>query len=174
MIEVRLPDDLTGKVCLDVGCYDGGTARRCLERGAAAAYAIDNREYRRYGDWGEPGWDLLGVRYAECDLFDWIIPADLVIASNVIYHIADPFEALAKLRWLTRWKLLLRTSFVGGDEEVEGPAGWIWYPGGMGHPTGTVPCRPSPGGLRASLRAAGFTEITEQGREGDHIVVECS
>lgn len=172
MNELRLPADLRGWSALDVGCYDGAHARVAAERGASPVTAIDCREYRRYGDWSDPAWDAPGVRFVEADLFDWTEPADLVVASNVIYHVDDPFAALIVLRRLTLRLLLLRTSFVGGDEEVAGRAGWTWYGDRMGHPSGTVPCRPSPGGLAASLKEAGFARVTEQSRHGDHISVE--
>jgi len=169
---IRLPEDLIGWSALDAGCYDGAHARACVVRGAAPVTAIDVREYRKYVDWPEPVWDIPGVRFVEADLLEWTEPADLVIASNVIYHIDDPFAALIVLRRLTLRTLLLRTSFVGGNEEKVGRDGWTWYPNRMGHPSGTVPCRPSPGGLVASLKEAGFTTVNEQSRDGDHLVVE--
>lgn len=170
MIGLRLPADCTGLSVLDVGCYDGGQAYLCAQRGAAPVTAIDAREYRLYKDWPDPPWDLPGVRFVEADLFDWDEPADLVICSNVIYHVKDWRAGLARLRALTRGTLYLRTSFVldGADD------GWKRYDDGMGHPNGTVWCRPTPDGLVRALRAAGFDRVEEQGRAGDHIVVECS
>jgi len=170
VIGLRLPADCTGLSVLDVGCYDGGQASLCAQRGAAPVTAIDSREYRLYKDWPDPAWDLPGVRFVEADLFDWTEPADLVICSNVIYHVRDPFAAIDRLRALTRWRLVLRTSFVADGAD----RGWKRYDDGMGHPNGTVWCRPTPAGLVAALHAGGFPTVEEQGRAGDHIVVECS
>lgn len=151
---------------LDLGGYDGKFARLALDRGAKSATVVDNKEWIQY-EWS-PFEPQPGVTYALSDIQDWQEPADLVICYNVLYHVKDPFSFLKHLRKLTRHVLVLCTSFV-----TKGVGGWHFYVEGLGHPNKTVWCRPTPEGLVQALHDAGFEQVTEVGRQGDHIVVRC-
>lgn len=164
-----IPSDLTGWTTLDIGGYDGAYTRDCLKRGAGRCTVVDNGEWRQYG-WINPGCPE-GARYVEADLFGWEEPADLVLFGNVLYHLRDPEAGLAHLRTLTRRLMVLWTSFAEHPNGTEEESGWRWYPDGSGHENGTVWCRPIRDGLPRSLRRAGFRDIQEVGRHGDHIVV---
>ncbi len=161
-----------GKHVLDVGGYSGEWAAEALRRGAKSATVVDNREWERYG-WDEPILADARIVQREGDLMTWTKPADIVLCSNVLYHLPDPVGGLERLRAITREPLVLRTSFEGEDEV--GDDGWRWYPDGMGHENGTVWARPSLSGLERALTQAGFAASERSGIDGanDQIVYVC-
>jgi hypothetical protein len=162
--EKAIPADCSGLVCLDLGGYDGGMAKVCQQRGALRALCVDNGQYDAYG-WHKPK-QYEGVEYFDSSLYDWHLPADLVVFSNVIYHQQNPWLALEKVRALTKGTLVLVTSFVPGDL-----AYWQVYEPYEGHPvSSTVSWRPTVPGLVKLMKNVGF-EAAEVGREGDHVVV---
>lgn len=129
---------------------------------------LDNRQYRKYG-WADPEIPA-EVEFHEMDFMDWHEPTDLVICYNVIYHVPEPNAALRHLRKLTRWMMLLCTSFV------EGHSGWKFYGDLEWHndpkTARTVYARPTLIGLISSLEMAGFTELRLLRVEGNHLVME--
>lgn len=151
---------LSGKTVLDVGGFDGAAAAAALAAGARYAECVDNGEWAEYG-WHRNADDPIraGVVFIAGDFLEVGDPADIVICSNVLYHMKDPVAGLKRLRELTKGHLLLRTNIVA-DEDA-GEDGFCWYENGSGHGNNTVWNRPSRAGLLRQLEQAGFTVLQE-------------
>ena len=130
-----LPDDLTGKTVLEVGSWKGKVCIYAVEHGAKEVVAIDAfprnaiiENANRYG-----------FTYVTCDIgsekFLHFHQYDIVICAGVLYHVADPFSTLSRLRHACKGSLYLETlayldtkavlKFL--DEEGFRPSAW-WAP----------------------------------------------
>lgn len=126
---IHLPEDLSGKAVLDVGCWDGFFSFICEKRGAKKVLATD------HFIWHEPwaGMDgfltvreILGsqVDYMDIDVFD-ITPEnvgywDIVLFLGVYYHLKNPCLALERLAKVTKSLLIVESMVIdtGLDEDV--------------------------------------------------------
>jgi tRNA (mo5U34)-methyltransferase len=99
---LNLPEDLTGKTVLDIGCWDGFYSFECERRGAKRVVATDVWESA-----GRAGFDLareeLGssVEPVEASIYD--LPEvlggerfDLVLFLGVLYHLRHPLLGIEK------------------------------------------------------------------------------
>jgi len=94
------------------------------------------------------------------DLFDWHEPADLVICSNVLYHVEDVHGFLRHLKELTKGTLILRTYYNLGDGDND----WTYYgPKRPVHPhpgtAATIFWRPTVRTLEKELHEIGFKNV---------------
>jgi hypothetical protein len=165
-----LPLDLTGKTAIDVGGYDGSISKLLLDRGAVRVRLIDNGEWINYG-WRVPKLPE-GITYIGCDVLEWQEPADVVVCGNVVYHVRDPWRFLWHLKTICHEQLILWTSFVEGDGPVWRVMDWSDQSNAT-VPDGYYPVywKPTVSGLFRLLARTGWTNLTEVGRSGDHIVV---
>ena len=161
------PSDLTGLTVLDVGGYDGKAARYCLDRGAEKATVVDSEQWRKYG-WNGPTREQ-GPTFVTMDILDWVEPADVVICSNVCYHVQNPWLFLAHLRELTIASLLLHTWIIEGDRDY-----WQIYTPGDGHKgSPTVVWRPMVPALGKLLVNVGFPDVAVLEQLGEHVSMLC-
>jgi tRNA (mo5U34)-methyltransferase len=98
-----IPDDLTGKRALDIGCWDGWFTFE-LERRGAEVVAIDRWDNPRFRDM----YEILGSRadYRQMNVYD-LDPAkigqfDIVLFLGVLYHLKHPLLALERVCSVTR------------------------------------------------------------------------
>jgi len=175
----RLPDDLAGMRCLDVGTFEGFWAFE-LERRGADVVALDVDRMQdldwpprlRPGDDGERGEgfrlasDVLGssVLRVGGSIYDATPDSlggafDLVFCGSVLIHLRDPMLALERMA------ALCAGTFVFADEysrrlsllpiraaEFRGEAPWsTWW-------------RPSPRTWVSMIRCAGFEDVRVEGR----------
>ncbi len=116
---LRLPASFAGKTVLDVGAWDGYYAFDAERRGAARVLATDHFCWSGAG-WGtRAGFDLahrlLGsqVEARDIDVHDLspetVGTFDVVLFLGVLYHLPDPFGALARVAAVTRDLLVLET-----------------------------------------------------------------
>jgi tRNA (mo5U34)-methyltransferase len=165
----KLPEDLTGKSFLDVGCWEGINCAEAAKRGARKVVGVDlctSRELRRNVDtYGFEfiQMDVLSEKWLELDDFD------VVLCSGVLYHVENVISLLFRLRKVTRELLVLETATrdVGGDEptmlfkptdDSSNPSNW-WVPNRS--------C------LREMVRSCGFDdprEVLVRERPGGHRV----
>lgn len=152
----QIPQDLTGKRVLDVGCADGYFTFLAESRGANVV-AIDS--------WPRQGFFLAHevrnsrVEFHHMNVYD-ISPArlgmfDIVFFFGVYYHLKNPILALERVASVTREYSLIESEimephspegegfarFYEHDELAGDPTNW-WVP--------NVPC------LLQTVRAAGF------------------
>jgi tRNA (mo5U34)-methyltransferase len=106
-----LPDDLTGKSVLDIGCNAGFYSIEMKRRGAAEVLGIDTDE--RYLAQARFAADMLGydgIGFEKLSVYD--VGAlgrrfDLVIFMGVLYHLRHPLLALDLIREHVAGDLLL-------------------------------------------------------------------
>lgn len=162
-----VPADCTGLTVLDVGGYDGRMAKLALERGAAHAICLDNRQWTRYGWEGTA--PLAGVDYVEGSVLDWRVPVDVTLFFNVLYHLENPWQALQHLRSFTRKHLALSTLVTWTEKPV-----WELYaPREVNPDDDTVYWGPSESGLVRLLELTGWTEIAVVGKAIERLVLTC-
>jgi len=121
--EVYLPQDLTGKSVLDIGCNAGFYSIEMRRRGAGRVLGIDSDE--RYLSQARLASEVLGyeseVEFAKLDVYDVAAlreKFDLVIFMGVLYHLRHPLLALDLIRGHVAGDLLLFQSMQRGSKHV--------------------------------------------------------
>lgn len=134
----QLPEDMTGKSFLDVGCWEGINCAEAVQRGARKVVGVDlctSRKLRRNVE--KFGFeflqmDVLSEKWLELDEFD------VVLCSGVLYHVENVISLLFRLRKVTRELLVLETAtqetaddnpvlVFRPDEDARNPSNW-WFP----------------------------------------------
>jgi len=169
-----LPEDMTGKTFLDVGCWEGVNCAEAMTRGAKRVVGVDlctseplRENVERYG-FEFVQLDVLSEKWLELDSFD------VVLCSGVLYHVENVISLLFRLRRVTGALLVLETAtreletdepvlvFKPSDERTNNPSNW-WVPNkaclidmvlacGFADPR-VVWERPRPNGARVCLHA---------------------
>jgi len=121
--EVYLPQDLTGKSVLDIGCNAGFYSIEMRRRGAGRVLGIDSDE--RYLSQARLASEVLGyeseVEFAKLDVYDVAALGekfDLVIFMGVLYHLRHPLLALDLIREHVAGDLMLFQSMQRGSKHV--------------------------------------------------------
>ncbi|MFC7538027.1 TIGR04290 family methyltransferase [Sphingomonas sp. GCM10030256] len=120
-----LPDDLTGKSVLDIGCNAGFYSFEMKRRGADRVLGIDHDQ--RYLQQARFAGEVLGFPDVEFRLGEvWDVGAlgerfDLVIFMGVLYHLRHPLLALDLIREHVADDLMLFQSMQAGSNEVVEP-----------------------------------------------------
>ena len=118
----HLPNDLTGKSVLDIGCNGGFYSIEMKRRGASRVLGIDSDG--RYLAQARFASEMLGfddIEYAELDVYDVAALGekfDLVIFMGVLYHLRHPLRALDLIREHVAGDLLLFQSMQRGSRNV--------------------------------------------------------
>lgn len=136
----KLPEEMTGKTFLDVGCWEGANCAEAVRRGAKQVVGVDlctsaelDRNVKRFG-FEFLQLDILSEKWFGLDQFD------VVLCSGVLYHVENVISLLLRLRAVTERDGLLAletaTRDVGGDvpvmvfrpdSEDNNPSNW-WVP----------------------------------------------
>ena len=123
------PDTLPGKHGFD-------TARRLLRSGVQEIVAdFANDDLSAHGQW------------------------DVVLFLGVLYHLHNPFDALKRLRALTRELAIIETHAIVVPGHEDSPM-WRFYPGAELDADASNWWSPNLAGLKACLTAAGFGEVS--------------
>lgn len=172
-----IPDDLTGKSVLDIGCSDGYFSFECERRGAAHVLAIE--DFSSVFVDAPIGFNvahrLLGsqVEFRQMDLFDLdprVVGAfDLVLFLGVLYHLRHPLLALERIASVCRGQLIIETLIAPEPRRLErlvaGRFGrrsaryMKFYEGDEVNRDPTNWWPPSPAGMLAMLRSCGFCDV---------------
>ncbi len=121
-----LPDDLTGKSVLDIGCNAGFYSFEAKRRGATRVLGIDHDQ--RYLDQAMLAAEVLGFADIEWRIGEvWDVGAlgerfDLVIFMGVLYHLRHPLLALDLIREHVADGDLLFQSLQAGSTHMVEPA----------------------------------------------------
>jgi tRNA (mo5U34)-methyltransferase len=118
----HLPNDLSGKSVLDIGCNAGFYSIELRRRGADRVLGIDSDE--RYLAQARLATEVLGfddIEFAKLDVYD--VGAlgetfDLVIFMGVLYHLRHPLLALDLIREHVVGDMLLFQSMQRGSPNV--------------------------------------------------------
>jgi tRNA (mo5U34)-methyltransferase len=120
--ESHLPQDLSGKSVLDIGCNAGFYSIEMKRRGAERVLGIDSDD--RYLAQAQLAIEALGfadIEFAKLDVYD--VGAigekfDLVIFMGVLYHLRHPLLALDLIREHVAGDMLLFQSMQRGSKHV--------------------------------------------------------
>lgn len=188
--QAGVPDDLTGRTVLDVGCSDGGHTFLCEKRGAAVVGIDSGESPRNEGRNGfEIARDSLGssAEYHRATLHEFAIMTertfDHVLCFNVLYHVTDPWGTIVDLFELTapggttHIKSLVHSRLPARLQAVI-PAGWGLSASPQmtfvenaydGDPT----CWwiPNPSAIVALMHRAGFEDVEVTGRDLNRLFV---
>lgn len=171
----HLPEDLTGKTVLDIGCNAGFYSQRLHERGARVT-GIDHDP--RYLAQARFAAETLGydIEFRELDVYDvdrLERRFDYVLLMGVLYHLRHPLLALERVARLPRERLVVQCMVRGApahglhvppDAPIEAralfddprfPAMYFVEQSYAGDPTNWW--IPNEAGLAALLRAAGLS-----------------
>lgn len=174
-VRACLPEDVSGKSVLDVGCNAGFYAVELKRRGAGRVVGVDSqRSLVRQAAFVR---DVLGldIEYQRASVYDLDPRAlgqfDVVLALGLIYHCKHLVLALERLYGVTRELLILETAVY---PPKKAPASFAYDVGGLRptlHPLAYVENPPEakeavynwflPGveSLRALLRNVGFDSV---------------
>jgi 2-polyprenyl-3-methyl-5-hydroxy-6-metoxy-1,4-benzoquinol methylase len=123
---LELPEDMTGKSLLDIGCNEGFFAFEAERRGASPVLAVDAHKAVR--EKFEIVKSILNsnVEFMNLNVLDLdpgkIGEFDVVLFLAVFHHLRYPFLALDKIAAITRGVLILETPVAvpsGGDPATE-------------------------------------------------------
>jgi SAM-dependent methyltransferase len=154
-----LPEDLSGKSFIDVGCWEGNICAEATKRNAASVLGIDYctspdlaRNQQKFG-FGFIQLDVFSEKLLELPEFD------VVHCAGVLYHVENPLSLLFRLRKLCRTGgtlFLETTEYQGATSD----------PVMVFHPDSSLDDNPSnwwstnEACLFEMLRAAGFADTT--------------
>jgi tRNA (mo5U34)-methyltransferase len=117
---IQLPDDLSGKSVLDIGCSDGFFSFECERRGAARVVAIDNFSsvyidkpsgFRVAHELLDSQVELILGDFLEMELSE-LGQFDLVLFLGVMYHLRYPLLALDKLAAVCQQQIIVETEVI--------------------------------------------------------------
>ena len=181
--KAAVPDDLTGKSVLDIGCNAGFYSVEMKRRGAARVVGIDSDErYLAQARLACRALGFEGIEFRNLSVYDVAALGerfDLVIFMGVLYHLRHPLLALDLIREHVAGDLMLfQTLQMGSAEIADVPADHPFHKPGTfdppeyfmnpGYPKmhfiereyahdWTNWWAPNRAGSAAMLRAAGFT-----------------
>lgn len=189
-VQACLPDNLTGKRVLDVGCNAGFYSIEMKRRGAARVVGVDSqRDLIRQAQFVRR---VLGVdvEYERLSVYD-LDPIqmgqfDITLALGLIYHCKHPVLALEKLFAITRELLVIETAVYPPEKAPDS----FEYDEGGSRPTlhplayieNTADAKeaiynwflPSVNALTALLKNVGFERIEIfPGVQADRVIAAC-
>jgi tRNA (mo5U34)-methyltransferase len=166
-----LPERLDGLRVLDIGAWDGFFSFEAERRGAQVV-AMDLLAWQRGPRSGRPCFELareaLGSKVEDvtCDVMELdperVGSFDLVLCLGVLYHLRDPWEALARISSVTRDMLVLETHV---DASTFSRPAMVLYPGAELNDDASNWWGPNESALLALLADVGFTERSVRYRE---------
>jgi tRNA (mo5U34)-methyltransferase len=181
-----IPDDLSGRSVLDIGCWDGLFAFECERRGAERVVAADLWENVGRGAFDFAREELGSkVEPLECDVYD--LPGklggerfDLVLFLGVLYHLRHPLLGLEKVGACTKpgGMVVIETTIDYESMQQQRPL-MAFHPGNELNDDPTSWWSPNPVGLAMMLGAAGFAQMASviqlwQGNRGIYHAVKAS
>jgi tRNA (mo5U34)-methyltransferase len=191
IVKAALPNDLSGKTVLDVGCNAGFYSIKAKERGAARVLGIDaQRELIRQAIFVR-NVKGLEIDYQRMSVYDLdpreLGQFDVTLALGLIYHCKHLVLALEKLFLVTRELLILETAIYPPEKT---PESFVYAEGGTRpklHPIAYVEnlpdakeavfnwFLPSTAALTALLKNIGFDEVSvlPTGVQTDRAVMVC-
>jgi len=189
-VRAALPDDLSGKTVLDVGCNAGFYSLEMKRRGATRVLGIDSqRNLIRQAEFVRDV-NELDIEYRRMSVYDLdphsIGQFDVTLALGLLYHCKHLVLALEKLFVVTRELLILETAIYPPEKA---PASFTYEVGGLQpllHPLAYVENEPDakeaiynwflPGveALGALLRNIGFDDVEVfPGTQSDRAILAC-
>ena len=160
-----LPEDLSGKSVLDIGCWDGFFSFECEHRGAKRVVATDVWEM-----WGRDAFDFaraeLGsaVEPVQASVYDLPVALggerfDVVLFLGVLYHLKHPLLGIEKVAEVTApGGLAVIETAVDAETLMDRPL-MAFYPGDELNHDPTNWWTPNVPALASMLGVSGFREV---------------
>jgi len=107
--DIILPDNLTGKSVLDIGCANGFFCFEAEARGAASVVGIELKEKRfKHANLLKQVLSS-SVEFLQIDILNNLLTEqfDYVLLLNVIHHLKEPCHALRRISDLTKERLII-------------------------------------------------------------------
>lgn len=174
-LKTVIPEDLTGKTVLDVGCNAGFYSFRCRERNAKLVVGVDARLWHvRQARFAASALGLDRVAFRRLSIYE-LSPEetgtyDIVLALGLIYHLKHLYQALENLYWITTELLIIETAVI--PPELPWPeAGTYGVDSKRLEAVGVIanhwkepepPCNwfiPTPTAAKTLLEAVGFIDV---------------
>jgi len=189
-IRVTIPEDLSGKSVLDVGCNAGFYAIETKRRGASRVLGVDSqRNLIRQASFVR---DLLGldIEYRKLTVYDLdpheLGQFDIVLALGLVYHCKHLVLALEKLFGVTRELLILETAIyppgalpLAADYKIIDITSTLHPIAYVENPPDAKEAiynwfLPSVGALRALVRNVGFDDVEVfPATQDDRVILAC-
>ena len=184
-----LPEDLTGKSVLDVGCNAGFYAIEAKRRGAARVLGVDGqRQHVRQAVFVRKALGL-DIEYRRMNVYELTRASvgefDMTLALGLIYHLKHLVLALENLYEVTRELLILETAIMPPERT---PASFLHPLGASEMLLHTLAFVENPAGakeqvfnwflpgveaLKALVRSTGFEEVAVVEVKAERAVVVC-
>jgi tRNA (mo5U34)-methyltransferase len=120
-----VPEDLTGKSVLDIGCNAGFYSVEMKRRGAERVVGIDSDDrYLEQARLASEALGFTGIEFRNLSVYDVAALGerfDLVIFMGVLYHLRHPLLALDLIREHVAGDLMLFQTMQQGSREVFTP-----------------------------------------------------
>lgn len=170
-----LPQDLSGKTVLDIGCNAGFYSFKARERNAKRVLGLDAQLWHvRQARFAAQGLGHDRVEFRQGSVYD-LTPEkvgkhDVVLALGLIYHLKHLYQALENLYWVTKELLVIETAIIptysnwpttsnyGVDNKPMEAIGVIGNAWNEPEP----PCNwfiPTPNAVKVMLESVGFSEV---------------
>jgi tRNA (mo5U34)-methyltransferase len=166
-----LPNDLTGKRVLDIGCNDGLYSFECERLGASRVLAIDNLQDPRVEETFSFAKQTIGssVEWKKMSVYDvgtFCETFDLVLFMGVYYHLDDPIRALRAIRTVASDLVILE----GHVREGRDPVMWLYQPLELNPEDATNVWGPTVSCLQRMSNLTGFREFRVVSRRWDRVI----
>lgn len=120
-----VPDDLTGRLALDIGCNAGFYSFELAKRGAEVTAIDTGQRYLSQASWAAEKLGLAGrIRFQQMDVYDLASlqrTFDLVLFLGVFYHLRYPLLGLDIVTSITRTTLFFQTLTMPQQGRIECP-----------------------------------------------------
>ena len=119
-----LPDDLTGKSVLDIGCNGGFYSFELKRRGASRVLGVDHDPvYLKQAEFARQHLGLdVEFRHGDVYQIDDVVQHerfDYVVFMGVLYHLRHPLYALEKVAQLVKQRMLFQSMERGSWDVAE-------------------------------------------------------
>jgi tRNA (mo5U34)-methyltransferase len=114
---LQMPEDMTGKSFLEIGCWEGNDCAEAVNRGARLVVGVDLCTCQPLFD------NVKKYRFdfVQMDISSekfWELPQfDVVLCAGVLYHLENPLAAIFRLRKTVLHSLYLETEVHRDSEE---------------------------------------------------------
>jgi tRNA (mo5U34)-methyltransferase len=161
-----IPEKLSNKTVLDIGCWDGIFSFECEKRGAVEVLATD--VFSKNSDGCSEGFKFCKkaldskVKFKKISVYDLspetVGQYDIVLFYGVLYHLQEVLPALKAIKSITRDYALI-SSAMAEDEAISNSLTPCFElrPGYLGDSTNCW--YPNMEGLKTALLHAGFTKV---------------
>ncbi|HEV7806091.1 MAG TPA: TIGR04290 family methyltransferase [Solirubrobacteraceae bacterium] len=126
-IAPHMPEDLTGRRALDIGCNAGFYSFELARRGADVLAVDVDEHYLRQARWAAGELGLRDrIEFRTCGVYELATlaaePFDVVLFLGVLYHLRHPLLALDVVAGLTGDLLVVQTLTMPGEQRLQTPA----------------------------------------------------